>query len=438
MSDIDPVIEATLADFAYVVPRQAFIYKEQGAWRLETLVNREGIHHYLIARGWSPELANSVLKTKQYLTVVDIVMEPNLPPLFKREGMHYINTWVPPTIKAVPLPDGRTIRDVAPCIYRIIDFLTNSDETGAHWLEHWMAIKVQNPSLVPKVAVVALTQPGGGKGTLASIIFQMLGKENCAIIGRGALESRFNARWVRQLFVLADEVLSADNIKDVSDHLKVLIDSAIIELEGKGTNQKAIPNRLAFLFASNDAVTPVRLDQGDRRYTVFANHSRVTEEHKGFLLGLFDPLDKKTPTPAFMTEIEYFYHYLLALDVDRALVASPYQNEARQALIDANKASYEMFFAEATYGGIDALLEPIKAGGDFELIKSWGEYDFGLDGVSKELLYKAYQVYAKRTGTKEMRFNKFCAALKNASGWALKAKKNSAGKKVDCYKAPRG
>jgi hypothetical protein len=435
-NELPQSLRDTMLDFAYVIPRQGFVYKENGEWRLDTVVSKEAILHYLISRNWRSELANALLRQKAYLTVTDIVMEPNQPVVFERNGNRYINTWVASDLSAKTIPGDKTWKDVAPRIFSVLDFLTGHDKDGLNWLIHWIALKVQNPGIVPKIAVVSTTEPGGGKGTIASVIFHMLGKRNCAVVERDELENKFNTRWVQKLFVLADEVLSSENMKDVSDRLKLLIDSAEIKLEGKGRDQRSVPNRLAWLFASNDKVTPVRVDNGDRRYTVFTNHEPVGPEYRAMLISCFDPIEREKPTPDFLEEIQYFYWHCLNLVVDRRLLSFPYRNEARQLLIDANKPAHETFFDEVNSQGIDGLLERVLSGSDFELMKAREDHDFGTNGVSKTLLYKAYQEHCNVTGSRGMKYNKFCGALKHGT-WDFKQNLNRRKVRVDCYKVPR-
>lgn len=422
---------ATQDDFAFLVPREAFIYKEKGAWKLDAPVKKAGIEHYLKMRGWEEDVIVTALKTKNYLVVSDIVMQPNKPALFQdKDGNTFINTWVAPTIQPV---SGEY-----PCITRLLETITQGDEEGIKWLKHWIALKVQCPEIVPKVGVVMSTTPGLGKGTLYYVISRMLGTENCAIIGREALESRFNSRWAQKLFVLADEVLCGDNLKDVSDRLKMLIDAPTIELEGKGKDQRSVKNRLAWLFASNDQITPVNVERGDRRYTVFNNHDALQPEYVNMLNGLFEA-DRETPTKEFIDEIQAFYHEMLNMEVDRGLVAKPYNNEARQLLIDSNLPAHTMFFREVDEYGIDEWLEKlITQGSDFSLSRTRSQWDFKELGLATDIIYQCYQEYCKAKGFRgTLKYNKFGAAIRgHRPVWV--AKRNSVGdKRVNCYVVKR-
>lgn len=422
---------ATQDDFAFLIPREKFVYKEKGEWKLDCLVGKDGIRHYLKMRGWEDDLITSVLKGGHYLVVSDVVMQPNKMPMFKDDhGNTFINTWVPPTIQPVS--------GTYPSIQALLNMITSGDEEGIKWLKHWIALKVQNPEIVPKVAVVISTTPGLGKGTLFYVISRMLGGENCAIIGREALESRFNSRWAQKLFILADEVLCSDNVRDVSDRLKMLIDAATIEIEGKGKDQRQIKNRAAWLFASNDKISPVNVEKGDRRYTVFNNHDVLPSGYVDMLNGLFEA-DRETPTNMFVAEIEAFYYEMQNLVVDRSLVSRPYNNEARENLIDANTHAHDMFFKEVDEYGIDDWLEKVLSqGADFSLSRTKSQWDFKENGLATDIIYHCYVEFCKARGVRGvLKYNRFGAAIRgHRPVWV--AKRNTVGdKRVNCYVVKR-
>jgi hypothetical protein len=415
-----------LSTFAFVIPAERFCYRKQGRWAVNEMVGPAGIRAHLQECGWTQEDAVACIKGGTYNSVYGAEIEPNAGALFEdSEGKTYLNTWTPPALKPEP--------GVYPTIELILARLTNNDERGAEWLAHWLALKIQNPAIVPKVAVVFTTRPAGGKGTLAMIMREMLGAENCAVIENGALESRFNSRWARKLFVLADEVLTSESYKDVSNRLKVLIDADTIELEGKGENQISVRNRLAWMFASNDDVAPVVVEDGDRRYSVFSNHDPVTPEWKAMLNACFEA-DRRTPTAAFRAEIAAFYHDLLQLEVDRALVATPYENADRQALIEANQPGHRLFFKHVDEMGIDGLLERVQVTGDFTMTRGKHEWDRGPDGVSSQMLYACYVLFCKDVGAKALKSNRFGVAA-HKHGWA---KYRAADTRLYMYRVRRG
>lgn len=413
-------------EFAYVIPLQGFIYKTGGAWNFDKPVKKEGIVHYLLERGMGQGDILTMLKDKAYLKVFGAEMLPNEPAMYRdRDGNAFINLWVPPTLKPAP--------GDYPTIEMLLRWLCGNDEAGVEWMVHWLALKVQQPDIVPKVAAVFSTKQGAGKGTLFRIIEEMLGAPNVVQISRNSLESRFNAMWAQKLFVLADEVMTNENVKDVSDRLKQLIDSKNIELEGKGRDQVSSKNRLAWLFASNDTTSPVTVERGDRRYSVFFNHDPLPDDYRQAISNCYEA-DRLTMTQAFLGELQGFYYDLLNLDVDRGLVSMPYVNEAREQLIEASLPSHEMFFRDVDENGIDPYLEQ-----PWQLsTRPRPEWDFGENGIATEVLYKAYAEYCKQTGQRAFKMNRFGMAAKHhRPAWEWKRNTSPTGRRVPCYVVKR-
>jgi hypothetical protein len=397
-----------LKSFAYVIPLEKFVYRKADRWAVYEPVGVGGLTAHLYEQGLDEKSVRDLLEQKPYVKTYGWTMEPGAGPVYiDSEDRAYLNTWVAPTLVPEPHPYPR--------IERLLSWLTQGDSAGAEWICHWLALKVQNPAIVPMVAVVLATKPGGGKGTLAMILRQMLGPENCAVIESGALESRFNSRWAGKLFVLADEVITSESGKDVSNRLKVLITGDDIELEGKGTNQIAIRNRAAWMFASNDDVAPVLVEQSDRRYTIFGNFNELPTDYREMLNRCFEA-DRRTPTASFSKEIAGFYHDLLALQVDRRLVEYPYDNDARQELIEASLPGHKQFFGHVDVVGIDALLERVVTHGDWSLTKTRPEWDLGAQGVAAQMVYECYRIYCGDVGCKPLRANRFGVAVRK-HGW---------------------
>jgi phage/plasmid-associated DNA primase len=400
-----------LTTIAYLIPDEKFVYQRGERWASGELVGREGITAHLLQQGMDDKTIAHVLATKSYTAAYGFTTEPNAGLVtIDKHKQPWLNAWVPPTLT----PREGTY----PRIERVLKHLTGYDDTGVEWICHWLALKVQNPGIVPKVAVVLLTKPAGGKGTLNRIIQEMLGPENCAVLERGALESRFNARWAGKLFVLADEVFSKEGGADISARLKVLIDAGTIEIEGKGSNQREITNRLAWLFASNDEVSPLIVEADDRRYSVFANNLVTPAEHKNMIDSLYES-DRFTMTESFKAEISAFYYDLLHLEVDRRMVSAPYQNQAREDLIEANIPTHTSFFRHVDENGVDDLLEGVVLYDDFSLGRTRGEWDFGERGLSSDVLYLCYKKFCKESGATALKKTRWGVAAQK-HGWVRK------------------
>jgi hypothetical protein len=420
----------TVTDFAFLIPSEKFVYKTRGIWNLAEPVGKDGIVGHLLESGWPQEEVIRCIKGREYMRAYGADLVPGKPLHYRDEdGKLYLNTWIAPKLTPQPGPYPR--------IQEVLDWLTCGDKQGELWLRTWMAYKVQNPSVVPKVATVCTTEPGGGKGTLAFLLRQMLGPENCATIKREEIENRFNSRWIGKLFVLADEVISAENQKDISQMLKILVAEDQVELEGKYRDQRAVKNRLAWMFASNDKTAPLVLDRNDRRYSVFSNHDPVPPSYADTLRSCFK-IDN-IPSDDFIPEMRGFYADLLAMPVDRNYVATPYENESRRRLIDANKSTHELFCEYVDEVGVNELLEHVIQHTDFHLSKTRPEWDFGAEGIATQVLYRCYFEFCKRVGGRPMKVNKFGSALHNhRPAWPyVRLKVPASERRVYCYKVRR-
>lgn len=389
--------------FVYYIPAERFVYKTGGKWAFHSPVSKAGITHWLLSHKWDEEQISVVLKGYLYPKVVGTDIFAGKGELVEESGSTWINLWKAPTLEP---KEG-----AYPNIERILDWLTGHDAGGVEWLCHWLALKVQNPEIVPKVAVVMGTQPGAGKGTLYRVIQEMLGEDNCTNIGRAALESQFNARWAQKLFCLADEVVSNDNSPDVANRLKMLIDSTYIELEGKGKDQVSVKNRLAWIFASNDKISPVVVEDGDRRYTVFTNYDDVASDYVEAVNSLYQE-DRVTVTPEFYAEIQAFYHDLLNLKVDLGLVRYPFVTKAKKGLINANAPSHDLFFERFQKAGLDKIIQDVAPFCDYRFLQDRNVWSTE-DTIQEQALYRLFTAYTRHIGGKAMRMNRFLTALNN-------------------------
>lgn len=383
--------------FVYVLHEQAYCVKINGRWAIDGLVSKEGLKHYLLRAGYDDaHIKNLLGDVRGYKTVDGFLMEPGAPDLFENTpGSWYLNTWVPPTLKPA---DSFTGPEQWPAIDELLNYLTNNDPNGREWLEQWIAAKVQNPTRLPKVAVVFTTQQGGGKGTLGKIIRLILGWENTASVDKGDLVGEWTSSWADKLFILADEVVSADAYKDQVEKLKILIDGGDIKVNTKFQHTRWARNRIAWMFASNDSVNPVSVERGDRRFTVFSNMAPVSNEWARRLLDLWRPDDSSLATDSFTQEIRHWAAYLLKRPVDFRLIQRPYENEARAELISASSSLDENFVEAIENEGLEKWLEGAMFTPGHHLPAVRSEWDFGEDGISTRALYEAYRYFASVTG----------------------------------------
>jgi hypothetical protein len=417
---MEDLIDEALKTFCFSVPHEKFLYKIDGRWQLDSPIGEKGIISHLVSKRINTKLAKGLIKNGAFKTVHGIDIIPGEGEFVEQGGAQYLNVWARPSL----VPEAGEY----PRIRRILSWLTNKDETAEDWLRNWVAAKVQNPALLPRTAVVLAGQPRSGKGTFALLMQSMLGPENCATISRRTLDTNFNARWINKLFVLADEITEGDKKRSLFEDLKTYIASDDTEIEAKFANRLKQRNRLAWVIATNDKVSPVIVEKGDRRYTVLTNHTTLTAEYTAMILGCFEPSNGK-PTESFAAEMRAFYHDCLTRSVDASKVSMPHENGARDALINAGASSIDLFVAEVKAGRFDFWFEQTKFRDTHDLEKQ----DFGARGISRIAVYRTYRLFCERTGTMANRFSGFGAAVANYDPpWTEVAVDG-----VDCYIVPR-
>lgn len=420
-------METTGLLVVYSIPHQGFILKgADGRWRTGASVKKEAAVVHLKSR-WTVDSAKLFMKSMDLWTIIyGFDLNPGAPELYTKDGQTWLNTWVPPAI--VPKPGS------FPTIKRVLNLMAKSDKAGVDWLVNWMAYKVQNQLAVPKIAPVFATAPGAGKGFLARVLSEILGPDNCATVKQAELDNRFNSRWIGKLFVFGDEIMSTENTKDISNLLKILIDGNDLELEQKGVDQITVKSKLAWMFASNDKVSPILLESNDRRYSVYANHAPLTDSYKAALKDCFE-VDRSTCTAAFKEEIAAFAHELLKREVSADQLTTPYDNPDRANLIAANKPSFEAFLDDVASEGFDDLLGDNRFDFDGNLPKDRDDWDFGEKGILCKAFYKLYQKHCKASGSKPLKLPKFGQAVRN-HGWERKQLYRPKKKNVWVYVPP--
>jgi hypothetical protein len=403
---------AELPDFVYCIPKESYYYSLPGlGFQLKNPVSKEGIVAHLQGIGWSEEQIRAAIHGGERTYVYGIEFAPGQPALFAREGCGYLNAWVRPTL----VPE----KGEWPSMDRVLDSLTlneyldssgsfqvQADPEGKEWLSNWLAYAVQNPAAVPGTAVILNGgATGTGKNTLAYVMFQIFGEGNSRKVTTKQFESRFTSSWVSKCFVYGDEIYNRENFADITDTLKDLVTGQTVSNEGKGVDEYEVQNRAKYLLASNHAV-PIRIEQNDRRFSVFTRHEPVTEEYKRFGQALFTAENKATPE--FMREIAAFAYYLENYVIDPVKVRTVYDNASRRAVIEASAPTHLSFCRHVDEFGVDGLIgdvvrkEQSFLSGDFRkqaMEVMGGHYDFGERGISTQALYQCYRLFAKRAGT---------------------------------------
>ena len=167
------------------------------------------------------------------------------------------------------VPDAITLRqDLRPILDHVLLVLSNGNETCAQYMHSYFAHILQKRGAKTGVALVLVSMPGAGKGLFIDQFFgqQILGRESYIQVNNvQKILGKFNGCGSREVLVNLDEVSNQGAAFSLSDLLKSYITEPYIVVEKKCVDAGTVPHFANYIVTTNHA-TPVRIEQGDRRY----------------------------------------------------------------------------------------------------------------------------------------------------------------------------
>lgn len=219
----------------------------------------------------------------------------------------------------------------------LLYYLCGEDREDANtpvgdWVLRWAAYPLQHVGAKMRTAVVMYGEEGTGKNLFWSALLDLYGRYG-GIIGQNQLNSQFNTWLTAKLFLVANEVVTAQERSYYVGYLKNLITEDTIHVEPKGIDSREESNHCNFVFLSNE-IQPLKIGPRDRRFMVIKT-----------------PLERGR---AFYEEVGAelraggayaLYRYLLDLDLGEfGEHTKPLATEAREALIEVSMNSVQLYW----------------------------------------------------------------------------------------------
>lgn len=251
-------------------------------------------------------------------------------------------------------------------IQTLLMHLCDGNDDLYMWIARWLAYPLRHPGAKMETSIIMHGDEGSGKNFFFEKVVKAIYGEYGYVIGNAQLEANFNDWASMKLFMVADEVVTRAELKQMKGKLKYLISGDSIIINPKGLPEHSERNQMNFVFLSNELV-PLALDKTDRRYLVIWTPPALDREFYG----------------SVAREIEeggieaFYYHLMYELDMgDFNEHTKPIYNDAKDRLIEKSLAPAERFYREWA----DGLL-PLP---------------FHTVGVQQ--LYDAFQVWCGRSG----------------------------------------
>jgi putative DNA primase/helicase len=239
----------------------------------------------------------------------------------------------------VPNPKGKCDRLIELIYYLCGEHPEDTHTPMTDWVLRWAAYPLQHVGAKMKSAVVMHGDEGTGKNIFWGALRTIYGRYG-GIISQNQLNSQFNTWLSAKLFLIANEVVTAQERNHQVGYLKTLVTEDEIYVEPKGVDARQEANHCNLVFLSNE-VTPVKIGKGNRRDCIIWTPGPQSAE-------TYKALGAELAAGG----AEALYHYLLHLDLgDFNEHTKPPMNKAKQNLIEASMNSTQSYWQEL-HGGL--------------------------------------------------------------------------------------
>ncbi|MCF8190243.1 MAG: RepB family DNA primase [Polynucleobacter sp.] len=270
-----------------------------------------------LGRGW--------VKSPKRRCVKQLVLAPGKPATLKDGSL---NTWRGFTVEPEP-------GDVTPFIDLINFVLPNKAER--EYSVKWLAKMIQEPGAKFLVSLVVWSiEEGVGKGLLFETVGSLLHQRHFKVVGNEVFNDQFTEWQSQKIFVIADEVSSADK-RSTADRIKGWITATENNINIKNTAKYSEQNLIKYVFLSNHP-DAVYLNDKDRRFFVAeAPDKKLPDDiRKNFVNWI------KSGGKAALID------YLLSQDTSQFDPTAPApMSQSKMGMLDSNKSDLEQWVENA-------------------------------------------------------------------------------------------
>jgi putative DNA primase/helicase len=227
------------------------------------------------------------------------------------------------------------------------------------WVLKWCAYPLQHLGAKMQTAVVMHGEEGAGKNLFWGAIGAIYGRHGGMITQRD-LEDRFNEWLSAKLFVIANEVVTRQEMSHHVGFLKNLITEPVISVRRMYTAAVSEANHMNLVFLSNE-LQALKIGPRDRRYMVIRTPNPRREE---FYAEVGAELSAGGAAA--------LYRYLLDLDLgDFNPHTKPLMTEAKAAMIDIGLFPSQLFWRDLHDGMLGLPYTPALVEDVYRAYQAW-------------------------------------------------------------------
>ena len=271
---------------------------------------------------------------------------------------------------------GFHIKGKCPVIYAILRHMLGNGDQEVERFINWLAHIYQTRTKAKTAWVISGVQ-GTGKGVFANQVLRPLfAREQTTVKTLENLVEQFNKHMANAVICVIEEFRmdGSTAMTRLGNKMKFQITEPSITIRGMRENQVEMPNYTSFIFNTNH-VDAVRIEPSDRRYNISPRQE----------VPLFDAYPQFKDGKAFDSikdELVHFAGALQTYEVDRLLVQTPIDNNAKDLMRTASLSVFEEFCMAIKEGDIkyfteilDIKITNVMGSGEIDnaqrYVKSW-------------------------------------------------------------------
>jgi len=291
------------------------------------------------AKGYKIKLLNRIFD-KEVLLVDNIGYSPVDTITFQEDEKTYFNIYKKSKFLLEFEKNDHTFENIE----KLIMNLVGKKKENYIYFNKWLAWQIKYPLSRLPTSIIFQGEHGTGKTKFCNLVLKNIFAKNFTEIGQTDINDDYNDFILGKQLIVANEVIHSDNKFLVPDKLKNFVTDEFLSIKKKFKDTFYARNYSQWIFVSNNQV-PLKIEQGDRRYTVFKSKKLMDGEE--LITNLLDNLD---------SELAGYLNYLFGLEVNFLEVGKPLHNKEKQDVIEASWNSIDEFYNTAKeVGGFDVL-----------------------------------------------------------------------------------
>jgi len=256
----------------------------------------------------------------------------NVAPVFGPDNWQVLNLWRAGGVEA---------KEGDPTIWLDHFKLLIPDDANRAWFTQYLAHAIQKPSVKIKSAVMIQSEPGIGKGAVATLMKRLFGEDNVRERFGGIVNERWQASCGNVQVLVLDELDIAEKAGS-NQRIKRWISEDKVEVERKNVDEFVVRTpRALFIYTNLDR--PLVIDRRDRRlFIVKVDAQRRSSEY-------YDQLWTEGLSDSVVAAVK---HFLLNVDLSGFKAnAEPPMTDAKIELEDLSKDTLTAAIADLQEDG---------------------------------------------------------------------------------------